>query len=202
MAGEKFYRIVGGQPVEIPERDPARRYWYRRILGENAYLEMTAAEESARTAEESTPRAYAGIGRCRASRTGQSVPTATATAIQFDTEQLDNANYHSTSVNPDRFTISPKQAGVYDVRVVVRFDEGSAGANANTGDRVVQIRVGAQPAVTDRRRAAAGGDTEVALVADVELAAGDVVRAGVLQTSGAAMTVDARISLLRRVEGA
>lgn len=202
MAGEKIYRVVLGGLTEIPARVGGRRYGIRTVAGEPAYVEFTDAEEADRAAEEAAPpEPFGGFGRCRASRSGQSVATATATAIQFDTEQVDNAAYHSTSANTDRFTVPPRQAGPHDVRVSVRFDEASAGAGANAGDRVVQVRVGGQAVATVRVRAAAAGDTELALSPpDVELAVGDIVRAGVLQTSGGAMNVDARISL-RRLEG-
>ncbi len=102
-------------------------------------------------------------------------------------------------MNPDRFTVPLRQAGTYDIKVYAKFLESTVGAGgtANAGDRVLQVRVGATPIVSVRQRASAASDTELIAVAELDLAVGDILRAGVFQNSGGSMNVDARISLRR-----
>lgn len=47
-------RIFDPNLVEIPQRDPAKRYKYKThpVTRENCYVEFTSAEETARTADE------------------------------------------------------------------------------------------------------------------------------------------------------
>lgn len=196
---EKIYRIVGGVPTEIGARDPTRRYRMRHVAGEMAYIEFTSQEEIDRTAEEALPQPpFAGLGRVAATRANQSIPSATPTPIDFTTELYDVGDYHGAG-NPDRFVVGPAQGGLFDIKGWVRFNESSAGAGgtANAGDRVAQLRVAGAAVIADRRRASAGGDTEIPFATEIELAAGDIVRVGVLQNCGGAMNVDARISLRR-----
>jgi hypothetical protein len=197
---EKIYHFVGPDLVEIPSRDPGHRYRYTVVLGENAYVEFTSAEETARTAEEALPPPpFSGFGRCLASRTGQVIANNTATPIDFDTETRDIGGYHNPASNPDRFTIPVLQAGLYSITCYARFNESTAGAGgtANSGDRGLQIRQGASPVVSVRQRASATSNTEVVASAELEFAEGDVIRAGVLQNCGGTMSVDARFTLRR-----
>lgn len=200
MAERIFRRDGQDNLVEILARDPLRRYRYRQhpTDGDNVYIEFADAEEAARNAEEALPPPpFAGLGRCIATRAGQSIPSATPTAISFDTELRDIGDYHDGAA-PDRFTVGPAQGGVFALSVAVRWNESTAGANANVGDRLVQVRVSGTPLVTVRQRAASGSDTEMVLqVPEPELAAGDFVRVFALQNSGSAMTADARLSIRR-----
>jgi len=200
MAERIFKRDAQSNLVEIASRDPLRRYRYRvhPTDGDNVYIEFTDAEEAARTAEEALPPPpFAGLGRCIATRAGQSFASGTPAAISFDTEVRDIGDYHDSGT-PDRFTVGPAQGGVFSLAVAVRWNEATAGANANAGDRLVQVRVSGTSLVTVRQRAASSSDTEMVLqVPEPELVAGDFVRVFVLQNSGSAMTLDARLSIRR-----
>lgn len=201
-AAEKIYRLVGGVPTEIGQRDVAHRYrMFTGPDGAPAYLELTTAEETARTTEEALPPPpFAGLGRFVAQRAGQPFATNTPNAIDYTSELRDNASFHDTAVNPDRVVIPAAQAGVYDVTVGVRFNESTAagGCTANAGDRLVQIRVSGTPVATMRVRAPAAGDTELVLPAgDQDLSVGDIVRVFAVQTCGGTMTVDSRIAVRR-----
>lgn len=201
---ERIFKFVSSTLTEIGSRDPARRYKYVRhpTLAENIYLEFTTAEETARDTEEAQPsQPFSGFGRAAATRTSFSIANNTATAVPFTSEIYDNALFHDTATNTDRFTIPESQAGLYDLKAHVKFNESTVGLGGvvNVGDRSVQIRVGASPIVSTRQRASAASDTEVTLAADLVLSVGDIVRVGVLQNSGGTMDVDVRFSL-RRVD--
>lgn len=196
---EKVYKFVGGALTEIATRDPAHRYRYTTVSGANAYVEFTDAEETARTAEEALPVIYPGPGRVVATRASQSLANNTATPIDFDTEVIDLGDYHSTGVNPDRFTVPATQAGLYAIAAHLKFSESSAagGGVANAGDRGAQIRQGGAPLVSQRQRASAASDTEITISCEVDLAAGDVVRIGAVQNCGGTMNVAARMTMRR-----
>lgn len=204
-AGEKVYRLVAGELTEIPAREAGHRY--RMALGPDgapAYIEFTAAEETARDAEAALPPPpFSGLGRVIAQRANQVIPNNAGTAIDYTNEVRDIGAYHDNVTNPDRITIGAAQAGVFDIRAGVRFNEAGAagGCTANTGDRVVQIRAGGSAVATMRVRAATTGDTELVIPAsDQELVAGDVIRVFVLQTCGGTLPVDSRVSVRRLSE--
>lgn len=191
--------------VEISQRDPAKRYKYKThpTTLESAYIEFSAAEETARSTEEALPPPpFSGLGRCTATRVGQVIPNNTPTPVQFTTEVADIGSYHDNVTNPDRFTVGVAQAGVFDVKVYLKYNESTAagGGVANAGDRGLQIRVGGASAVAQRQRAAASGDTELTAATELELAAGDIVRVGAVHNNGGTVQVDARISLRRLSE--
>lgn len=198
---QKIYRFDGPTLVEIPARDPARRY--RMATGPEgvpAYFELTPAEEAARAAEEALPPPpFSGLGRVIATRTDQVIPNNVGTAVDYTTEVRDIGAYHGPA-NPDRFVVGPAQGGVFDIRVGVRFDEASAAAGcvANTGLRLVQLRAAGQPVATMRMAASPSGDTEVVVPAsDQELNPGDIVRVFVAHNCGGTMEIDSRISMRR-----
>lgn len=198
-------RIFDSNLNEIPQRDPVKRYRYKThpTTKENCYVEFSAVEETARTTEEALPPPpFAGLGRCTATRAGQVIPNSTPTPIQFTTEIADVGSYHDNVTNPDRFTVGPAQAGTFDVKVYLKYTESTAagGGTANAGDRGLQIRVNANPVVSQRQRAAASGDTELTAATELELVAGDIVRVGAVHNNGGTVQVDARISL-RRLPG-
>lgn len=196
---EKIYRIVSNALQEIGSRDGARRYRYKLINGENAYVEYTDAEETQANADAAFVPPYLGPFRVQATRVNQNVLTATPTPIDFLNEVYDLGSFHDTASNQDRFVVPTSGAGIYDIKGAVRFNEASALSGANVGDRVVQVRVGGAAVVTQRQRAAAASDTEIVVTAELVLAAGDVVRMGVLHVAGVTMQVDARFSM-RRVD--
>lgn len=199
---ERIFKNVGGTLTLIASRDPAKRYKYTThpVDKDSIYLEFTAAEETARTTEEAIPPPpFSGLGRCIATRAGQSIPNSTATAVLFTTEVTDVGDYHDPVTNADRFTVGAAQGGVFDVKAHLRYNESTAagGGTANSGDRGLQIRLGANPVVTQRQRASSSGDTELIATTELELVAGDIVRVGSLHNNGGTVTVDARFSIRR-----
>lgn len=204
--GETIYRDVSGTLTVIPSRVVGKRY--RMFIGPlnvPAYLEYTAAEETARDAEDALPLPpISGGGRCIAQRAGQVIPNNAGTGVDYTSEVRDIAGFHDNATNPDRFIVPVRQDGLYDLKVGVRFNEASAaaGCTANTGDRLVQLRKGlgggSTALATVRTRASAASDTELTLSApDEELVAGDVVRVFVAHSCGGTLTVDSRVSIRR-----
>lgn len=203
-AAEKVYRNVSGTLTEIPQREAGHRYrMFSGPDGQPAYLEFTPAEETTRDTEEALPPPpFLGPGRVVAQRAGQVVPNNVGTAYDYTSEVVDNANFHDNATNPDRITIPVSQAGVYDVRVEVRFNEASAaaGCTANTGDRLAQIRIAGAAAATTRVRASTASDTEFQVSAsDRDLNVGDVIRVFVAHSCGGTMQVDSRVAVHRNV---
>ncbi|WP_239404634.1 hypothetical protein [Frankia sp. Cj3] len=62
----------------------------------------------------------------------QSIPNATATALTFDLESVDNRNGHSTSSNTSRYTF--QETGLYLLGGMVSF------AGNTTGERAIALR--------------------------------------------------------------
>lgn len=196
---EKIYKIVNNALQEIPQRDPTRRYRYKLVNGENAYVEFTDAEETARTAEEAIVPPYLGPFRIVATRATQTIPNNTPTPIDFDTEAVDLGGLHSTSANLDRFVVPTLGDGLYLINAWVKFNESSAagGGTANAGDRIAQIRQGGAALVSQRMRASAASDSEIVLSTEVDLVAADVVRIGCAHSNGGTLTVTARMTMRR-----
>lgn len=57
----------------------------------------------------------------------QSIANDSWTNITFTTEIVDRSNGHSTSVNTSRYTVPSGEAGIYEARGVVVFNNSSAG---------------------------------------------------------------------------
>lgn len=129
--------------------------------------------------------------RCRLTRAGQSIASATPTAISwtggFDPRNMNNPG----GANPDRVVIPAGQGGIFLCLASVNF-----AANA-TGDRAVQIRQGGAPIATARVRAPAALEAEFQTLGFAQLNGGDIVRVFVSQDSGAALATSAALTLLR-----
>jgi hypothetical protein len=73
------------------------------------------------------PAAATFVG-CFLSKSGtQTIATATATAITFDTENIDTNGFHSTATNTSRITIPSGKDGKYLVTPQVRSEANSTG---------------------------------------------------------------------------
>lgn len=146
-----------------------------------------------RAIEELRPRTHRA--RCRLVRTGQSLDSGTGALIEWGAagaiDPLDMNN--PAGLNPDRVVIPAGEDGIY-----LAGYQASFAANA-TGDRAVQLRrnAAAIPRATLRQRAPAADTAELGTSRLIQLAAGDIVRVAVAQSSGGALLVDAELQLLR-----
>ena len=118
--------------------------------------------------------------------TAQSIPNNTATAIVFDTEDLDNDGMHSLVTNPSRLTcVTP---GRYLVSGNIPYD-----VNAATGTREVRVvKNGAASAVAGGRlmtavSSATVGTTCALSALEVSLDVGDYLELVALQVSGGSL---------------
>ncbi len=164
--------------------------------------ERTAAEAVRDAFDAAAVLIFEGLGRVQAEQASFVTTNNTGVAVEFGTEVFDFGGYHSNVTNPDRFTIPEGEGGVYRILAGFRFLESSAaaGGTANAGDRLGQIRLGANtPLATVRAPASASSNTEFQVIDEAVLAAGDVIRAVVLQNCGGTMNVAARMTL-RRLE--
>jgi hypothetical protein len=120
--------------------------------------------------------------RCRLYQTATtSMPSGTATAILFDTEEDDTDSMHSTSTNTSRIVCNA--AGLYQVIATLGF------AGNATGYRRVDLRKngGPTPFATVSVQAASSLSSAVQVVAKVPLAVGDYVEMYGTQNSGSAL---------------
>lgn len=112
----------------------------------------------------------------------QSIPTATFTAINFDTEETDNDGMHSTGTNPSRLTaVTP---GWYLVSGQVAYAANATGSrNARLGVNLAVVPASGTTTLP------ANGNLGVATVATraVFLNAGDFVQIQGMQSSGGAL---------------
>lgn len=137
------------------------------------------------TAIASTVRQHAKV----ANTVAQSIPTATATYVTFDTEQSDTDGMVNLGTANDRITV--QTAGLYLVVALVDWQ-----AN-NTGLRFCNIfRVGT-PIATDRR--AASNESEASLSALVPAVVGEYFRLQVYQDSGVALNLNANVVTLAAI---
>lgn len=113
-----------------------------------------------------------------------SIATGTPTTIGADTELLDASGLHSTTTNTNRITVA--KAGVYRVCAHVKFTLNS------TGLRAVDFRKNGTAWVNTVVTAVNGGDTDVAAISYIQLAAGDYVDMTVFQNSGGALNTQMR----------
>lgn len=121
----------------------------------------------------------------------QSINNATATALAFNSERLDTAagvadTQHDTVTNNSRLTC--RYAGVYQITANIEW-----AATANTGLRDLYLRVGGTTIIAYTKTPAS--TISVTYQQNVTrlytLAVNDYVEAVVLQTSGAALPVQA-----------
>lgn len=112
----------------------------------------------------------------------QTIPTATPTAITFDSEWFDTDTIHEAVTHPDRLTA--KTAGVYLIFGSVRF------AANNTGQRALNIILGATFGISGDNRTAVQGDvTDVSISTAWQLSVNDFVQLQVYQDSGGNLNV-------------
>jgi len=104
-----------------------------------------------------------------------------ATAIPFNQESFDDDNFHSTSTNPSRFTVSAGRSGKYLVTAHVVFTDAAESA------RIVQIRQSGTTIVAEGALVEAGNGTTVEVNTVLALSAGAYLE--VVVTSGAAVSV-------------
>lgn len=139
--------------------------------------------------------------RCRLTLTGQTIPSATPTAIIWDVENKDPLAFHDPGLNPER--IIPTQSGLYLVLGRVRVLESTAGAGGtpNSGMRAAQIRKGigggASDEGTTRIGASPSGNTEFPVIEYVQFNSGDILRLFVEQNCGGDIDIQARMNLFR-----
>lgn len=131
----------------------------------------------------------------------QNVAHNSLVPVQYNRQEADNFLIHDTSIQPDRFVIPAGQTGFYDALCEVQFLESTATApgTANTGDRLVSVRVNGEFRLRDRRPTSNTGDSIVALAGDLRLQAGDVLQFAVGQDCGGTMDIRSRATLRRSV---
>lgn len=114
----------------------------------------------------------------------QSIANSAWTAITLDTEQLDDYDGHSTSVNTSRWTCPTGYAGWYTVcGVYAPF------GNA-TGFRAARIQVNGSPILGAASYIPPAGAIDTGIVTptrDIQLAVGDYVQLAGFQSSGGAL---------------
>lgn len=114
----------------------------------------------------------------------QSINTATATALAFDSEDFDSDAMHSTVTNNTRITIPTGKGGKYNVW---GFNQWQANA---TGNRQLSVRKnGVATDLLLMFQVSLGGGASMmqSLAGELSLAAGDYVEMFVTQNSGGAL---------------
>jgi hypothetical protein len=123
---------------------------------------------------------------CKAYKsTGHSVPTATDTALTWDTEAFDTDNMHSLVTNTDRLTMNT--AGLYVVTLQIQFPFDAGG-----GERMGSLYLNNTTLIARDRRLSHSvgvGTTNMTLTTLYKFAAGDWVQPTAYQASGTTMTV-------------
>ena len=116
--------------------------------------------------------------------TPQSIPDSVNTAISFDTEVADYADWHSNSANPTRITI--KKAGVHTITGAVDFDPHA------TGTRALLLLVNGAtvlPGGTQNQSPSATAIARLSVTAVIYLAYGNYVELYASHTRGAPLNV-------------
>jgi hypothetical protein len=116
----------------------------------------------------------------------ESVPNNAATALTFDLERYDSANYHSSAVNPSRLTIPSTGTGKYSVGGCASFD-----ANVN-GHRTLLVRLNGAAVIAQSLAQAvtdAAVPTTLNVATEYALFGGDYVELVVYQNSGGPLNV-------------
>jgi hypothetical protein len=122
--------------------------------------------------------------RATLTTTAQSIPDATITAINFNTEDFDVGDLHDLTTNTNRITIPTGGTGRYTIKAQVRFD------NNSTGRRVVYLYKNAsEVARANLFTAHATEDTYLQIAYDDQASAGDYYDVRVFQNSGGALDV-------------
>lgn len=110
----------------------------------------------------------------------QSISNSSVTAITYQTDNIDNADLHSTSTNTERLTI--KRSGLYSFAGSVSWDSNS------TGVRFVRFGTNLSSQITaDRRNAIENSETTIAIT--WEMSAADYAKMDCKQTSGGSLNL-------------
>lgn len=110
--------------------------------------------------------------------------SGTDQALTFNSERYDTDTLHSTAVNTGRVTITT--AGTYDVGAAVDF------AASATGYRTVYLRLNGSTIIASQKSAASpSGTHQLTVTTQYPFAAGDYIEVVVVQSSGAALNVNA-----------
>jgi hypothetical protein len=118
----------------------------------------------------------------------QSITTATATALAFNTERYDQvagaaSTMHDTATNNSRLTC--RYVGIYEIKANVRW------ASNGTGQRDVGIRLNGTTFIGYENAVANSGSVHIQEVStQYALAVNDYVECVVTQTSGGGLNID------------
>lgn len=139
-----------------------------------------------------TPQAVksAGYG-VSLTRSSQNIADATDVAIAFDTEEWDDAAFHSTSVNTSRVTIPTGGDGRYEFTAWVSFEANSSGR------REAWIEKNGATEYNRVRLPPVSTATGFTLSVELDLDASDYVVLRVRQSSGSTLTAEARLQARR-----
>lgn len=152
-------------------------------IRENAILDKNILDGSITTDKVSdaniTPEKLSDFGSCRLIKTAAQTLSNSAAPldkITWDTEQYDTLNWHSTSSNTDRVTITSD--GSYIIMTTISFT-----ANA-TGSRGVSIMVNGSEIAYSRIPATSNANQYVNCATSKTLSANDYIQIGAFQNSG------------------
>lgn len=125
-------------------------------------------------------------------RSAQSVPDASDISMAYDTEEWDDAGFHSTVTNTQRITIPTGGDGRYEFTAQVDF------ASDDDGRRAVWIE---KNGATEYNRvqvpAVQSAATDILTSVELDLVAGDYVRCMVRHNAGASINVSSRFQARR-----
>ena len=113
-----------------------------------------------------------------------SIPNATATALTFDSEVVDNGSMHSVVSNTGRINIPSGGIGMYLIGLTVRF------ATNATGFRQLEIRQGGTPILIHRVPAVSGDQSYVTCSTLSVCNDFDILEFYVYQNSGGALNAE------------
>jgi hypothetical protein len=146
----------------------------------NADHANTANTASTVSAGAITPASISGIPAVRVfSSVSQPLPNGTPVTLNFNTENFDTANVHSTTVDPSRLTAPI--TGIYRISASIGFTIGAGRA------RVDLIKNGTT-LIFNTQNPTAGDNTFLNSTDLVQLNAGEFVEVKAQQNSGAAST--------------
>lgn len=113
-----------------------------------------------------------------------SIPHASTTTLNADTELLDPNGLHSTATNTSRITVA--KAGIYRIAAHVKF------TTNGTGVRAVDVLKNGGFYTNQVINATNGGETDIMLLTWASLVANDFVSVGAHQASGGNLNVQLR----------
>jgi hypothetical protein len=145
---------------------------------------LTADSAEATGLKWATPAGGSSFAGCGVySTTDQTISTATATDITFNTELFDVGGYHDTSTNTARITIPTGKAGKYSFTVNGEI------SSSGTGRRSIKIRKNGASTISYVQTVGASGSGTAMCVTGVDDAiVGDYYTVNVFQDSGGNLT--------------